>query len=106
MSDALEKVHEFRKRMDARTRKFSRSILNNLLSQLTSDQRDKFNRIFKDGVPESKLTGAIQLCERTVKLNSEMITIRGCEHNFEEGQKFCVECGKPIWITKRNEPSI
>ena len=96
MSEILDKIKK-------QTIKLRYDALNKLLDQCTVEQKGKFYRIFNGTVPESKLDQAIDLCERTVKKNSEMITVRGCEHSFEEGQKFCVECGKPIWITRKNE---
>lgn len=26
--------------------------------------------------------------------------VRGCNHKIDEGQKFCSECGKPVWVQK------
>jgi|FAXJ01.1.fsa_nt_gi hypothetical protein len=48
---------------------FKRGLLNEALAQCTAEQQAFFRRIFPDGVPESKLVSAIDLCERTIRKN-------------------------------------
>lgn len=49
--------------------KFKRNLLQCRLDECTISQRDFFHRIFPNGVPEEKLTSAIDLCDRTIKKN-------------------------------------
>ena len=48
---------------------FKRDLLREALEQCTPEQQEFFHRIYPTGVPESKLVGAIDLCERTIKKN-------------------------------------
>jgi len=55
--------------IDKKVEAFKRGLLNEALAQCTADQQAFFHRIFPGGVAESKLVGAIELCERTIKKN-------------------------------------
>lgn len=61
MSAALDRVEAFR-----------RQVLNELLAQCTTPQQDMFKRVYPNGVPDSKVTEAILLCERTISENNRM----------------------------------
>ena len=52
--------------------KFKADELQKLVNQCTGLQQDLFYRLYPNGVPEEKLIGAIQLCERTIKNNSKI----------------------------------
>lgn len=57
------------KEVEAKVEEFKRGLLNEALAQCTADQQAFFHRIFPKGVPEDKLVGAIDLCERTIRKN-------------------------------------
>ena len=57
------------KEIEAKVEAFKRGLLNEALAQCTADQQAFFHRIFPGGVSESKLVGAIDLCERTIRKN-------------------------------------
>jgi len=101
MSETLNKLK-------AQFKKMRYEALEHLMAQLTIEQREKLSRICGGNgkIPESKINQAIELCERTIKVNKETVTIRGCEHKEVVGHKFCTECGKSMWITTRIEPKI
>ena len=50
---------------------FKRTLLEDRLSQCTEKQKSFFKKIFPDGVPESRLMAAIDLCDRTIRKNIE-----------------------------------
>jgi hypothetical protein len=45
---------------------FKRELLDRMLAQCTPLQRDLFDKMFVDGVPEDKLLSALGLVERTI----------------------------------------
>lgn len=51
--------------------RFERTLLENRLSLCTEKQVAFFKKIYPDGVPESKLISAIDLCDRTIRKNIE-----------------------------------
>jgi len=58
--------------LDTKTEEFQRQELANLLAQCTPEQRKFFHgRVFPNGVPRDKLVSAYDLCERTLKKNSQ-----------------------------------
>lgn len=52
-----------------KTEYFQRAELASILRQCTEKQQAFFNRVFPDGVPNNKLSGAYDLCKRTVDKN-------------------------------------
>jgi len=55
--------------INSKVEEFKRELLREALEQCTEEQQAFFHRIFPAGVPESKLVGAIDLCERTIRKN-------------------------------------
>jgi hypothetical protein len=56
----------------AKVEAFKRGLLNEAFMQCTAEQQAFFHRIFPNGVPEDKLVGAIDLCERTIRKNKQV----------------------------------
>ncbi len=54
---------------DKRVEQFKRTELIRLLEQCTDKQQEFFHRVFPGNIPEDKLKGAADLCERTIKKN-------------------------------------
>lgn len=50
---------------------FERTLLEDRLRQCTEKQVAFFKKIYPNGVPESKLIDAIDLCNRTIRKNVE-----------------------------------
>lgn len=50
---------------------FKRKLLAERLEKITPEQKSKFDRIFPTGVPFDRIISAIDICDRTIKKNSE-----------------------------------
>jgi hypothetical protein len=58
--------------LDIKTEEFQRNELAKLLALCTIEQQKLFReRVFPNGVPTDKLVSAYDLCERTLKKNSD-----------------------------------
>ena len=62
---------EIHKEINAKIEAFKRGLLKESLEQCTEEQQAFFHRIFPTGVPDKKLVGAIDLCERTIRKNKK-----------------------------------
>lgn len=61
MSETMKKVEAYKKK-----------LLQELLSEITEEQRDFFNKVFPDGVSSDKMESAYSLIERTVVKNKNL----------------------------------
>jgi hypothetical protein len=61
MSETMKKVEAYKKK-----------LLQELLSEITEEQRDFFNKIFPDGVSSDKMESAYSLIERTITKNKNL----------------------------------
>ena len=59
---------------------FKRKLLAERLAQCTEAQQRMFNKVYPEGVLESKLESAIDLCDRTIRKN-----IAGRTHAQDQG---------------------
>jgi len=63
---------------DEKVKKFKRDELNRLIAKLTEPQREMLlkrlfpKRLFSNGIPDNKVKGAADLCERTLKQNVKL----------------------------------
>ncbi|MFA5767583.1 MAG: hypothetical protein WC919_06700 [Candidatus Paceibacterota bacterium] len=58
--------------LDTKTEEFQRQELAEILELCSPEQRKFFHeRVFPNGVPKDKLVSAYDLCERTLKKNSQ-----------------------------------
>lgn len=51
---------------------YKKKLLQELLSEITEEQRDFFNKIFPDGVSSDKMESAYSLIERTITKNKNL----------------------------------
>jgi len=58
MSEALQKIEDFK-----------RQLMDEMLGQCLPKQQEFFHKIFRNGVPDGKVEGAITLIERTLTKN-------------------------------------
>lgn len=61
MSETMKKVEEYKQ-----------TLLQELLSEITTEQRDFFHKIFPDGVCSDKMEIAYGLIERTIAKNQKL----------------------------------
>ena len=58
-------------KVNAEIAEFTAGLLERRLALLTDKQRAFFHRIYPQGVPSDKMVSAIDLCDRTIKKNTE-----------------------------------
>jgi hypothetical protein len=59
--------------LDKLVLEFKKTKLEEILAQLTEEQRSKFYRIYPGVIPEKSLSSAYDLCERTIRKNQSIV---------------------------------